>query len=105
MLHLDVQELMKQPSAGGVKTAIRQLNVHDGTVVLEIAKGNSIELAHLNLDAENLNLTQGSGIALKTDVAKLNSEADVVIKGAPSNLEIDVRLRPEDRSRSIQPQE
>ena len=93
-LHLDVQELMKQPSAGGVKTAIRQLNVHDGTVVLEIAKGNSIELAHLNLDAENLNLTQGSGIALKTDVAKLNSEADVVIKGAPSNLEIAVRLRP-----------
>jgi hypothetical protein len=71
VLRLDLQALMKPSNESGVKTAIRQLSVHNGTVVLEISEGNTIELPNIDLDAENLNLGQAAGIALKTDVPLL----------------------------------
>ncbi|MBM4297751.1 MAG: hypothetical protein FJ143_08430, partial [Deltaproteobacteria bacterium] len=93
VLRLDLEEFMKSSAQGEITTAIRQLNVRDGTVVLEIAEGNAIELPQITLDAENLNLGPQSGITLKTDVPALASEAEVALSGSLRELTVKVHLR------------
>lgn len=93
VLKLDVEELMKSSAQSEISTAIRQLNVQDGTVVLKLAEGNTIELPHINLNAENLNLGPSGAVTLKTDVPLLQSEADVVLSGSLRELAVTVNLR------------
>lgn len=94
VLRLDLEELMKPSAQIEIETAVRQLNVRDGTVVLKIAEGNTIELPHINLNAENLNLGPSSGVTLKTDVPALQSQADVALSGSLRELAVQVSLRP-----------
>lgn len=94
VLRLDLAELMKPSPRSEIKTAIRRLNVQDGTVVLKIAEGNTIELPHIDLNAENLNLGPSSGVTLKADVPALRSQADVALSGTLRELAVQVNLRP-----------
>ena len=94
LLHIDLENLMKSPQQSSNKIALRRLNVHQGTVVLKINATTTIDLPNIDVTAENLNLGEGAGIVLRTDVPSLSSAADIAIKGALRELHVAVNLLP-----------
>src|SRR5262249_29174166 len=94
LLRIDLENLLKSPQQSSSKMALRRLNVHHGTLVLRMNETTTIDLPNIDMTAENLNLDEGAGMVLRTDVPSFNSTADIAIKGALRELHLAVNLRP-----------
>jgi hypothetical protein len=81
MLSLDLDEIMKTSSRSSVELALRNLNVGKGTLVIKKGQEMIFELAQIDLNAQNLNLGQASGITLRADLPALKSQAEIVFTG------------------------
>lgn len=103
ILQLDLDEMMKSPTKGTAQIALRRLRVQNGTVVLKKGAQTLLELPRMNLTAENINLTEQSGVRLRADVPQLNGEAEVRIQGQPRDFESEITIRPKP-SNSLLPQ-
>ncbi|MGH7782867.1 MAG: hypothetical protein ACREO5_03355, partial [Candidatus Binatia bacterium] len=99
--YLELEELLKAPPQTSSAVAVRHLNVRDGAVVLKTAEKNSIEFSSINLNAQNLNVGQTSGITLRADVPWLDAEAELFIKQQEEKKEVEMILRPRPADRLI----
>jgi hypothetical protein len=93
MLRLDMQAFTKPSTTDSPQIAIRHLNVRDGAIVIKNGEETLIELPNLNVNAENLNLSEPSGISLRTSVPALDGEAELHVKGHLRELESDLIIR------------
>jgi len=92
ILQVDIQQLGGSGS-DTAPIALRHLNVHDGTVVLNRGEEKLFELPKIDLQAENINLGRQAGVTLRADVPALNGTAELIVKGHWRELESAVVIR------------
>jgi uncharacterized protein involved in outer membrane biogenesis len=78
-LHLDLSELVDSTKTSKLAISVRHLNIADGTVVLKIGDGNPIEFRSLAMNAEDVNLGQGTGLNLRAEVPSLKGLVEVLV--------------------------
>lgn len=93
LLSLDMQAFTQSSTTASTQIAIRRLNIRDGAIVIKNGDENVIELPNLNLNAENLNLSEQSGINLSAGVPALDGDAELRLKGRLRELESDLIIR------------
>jgi hypothetical protein len=103
VLEFDVEELIKPATTTSAKFALRQLNVQDGTIVLKKGGSTLFELPNINLEAQNLNLGERSGISLHADVPQLQAEMELNLSGALRALDGEIVLRSKQTKQIIRP--
>ena len=103
VLEFDVEEVMKPATATSAKFALRQLNVQDGTIVLKKGEATLFELPKINLEAQNLNVGERSGISLHADVPQLHAEVELNLSGGLRALNGQIVLRSKQTKRIIRP--
>ena len=91
-LHLDLGELVDSTKANKLAVSVRHLNIADGTVVLKIGDGNPIEFRSLAMNAEDVNLGQGTGLNLRAEVPSLKSFVEVLVSGDEKEKNVAIRL-------------
>ena len=95
VLEVDIDEMMKPATGSSAKFGLRHLNVRDGSIVLKKGGATVFELPNINMEAENLNIGQQSGINLRADVPPLKGEAELHLSGQLRALEADLIIRPQ----------
>jgi hypothetical protein len=95
VLEVNIDEMMKPSTGSSAKFGLRHLNVRDGSIVLKKGGATVFELPNINMEAENLNLGQQSGINLRADVPPLKGEAELHLSGQLRALEADLIIRPQ----------
>jgi hypothetical protein len=103
VLEFDVEEVMKPATTTSAKFALRQLNVQDGTIVLKKGGSTLFELPKINLEAQNLNVGERSGISLHADVPQLQAEMELNLSGGLRALDGEIVLRSKQTKRIIRP--
>jgi hypothetical protein len=103
VLEFDVEEMMKPATATPAKFALRQLNIQDGTIVLKKRGATLFELPKINLEAQNLNLGERSGISLQAEVPQLQAEMELNLSGRLRALDGEIVLRSKQGKRIIRP--
>lgn len=93
LLRVDLQSFANSSTQTKTDMAIRRLNVRDGVIVLTNGEHTVVELPNLNVNAENLNLGEPSGISLRADVPALDGKAELRLKGSPRELESELVVR------------
>ena len=93
IFHVDLQKLFDSPAKTSLGVAIRHLNVEDGTVVLKTMEGQNLEFRAVNLNAQNVNMEQASGITLRTDLPWLNGSAEISIHSEKEEQEAEIKVR------------
>jgi hypothetical protein len=93
IVHLNLQELFESPSKTSVNIAIRHLKIQDGTVVLVIGEGESVDFRSINVDAENLNVGETAGLRLSTDLPWLEGRADISIHEQKDEKILSLRIK------------
>ena len=101
VLQVDLTAVAAPSSKTAAEIALSQLNVREGTLVLTKEQTTVFELPKINLTANNLNLSEQSGIHMRADVPSLNGEAELRMSGAPRNLETEIIVRPKQKGRSF----
>ena len=91
-LYLDAGDLLQSSKEPAVNITVRHLIVEDGALVLRLANGNSFTLKSLAMHAEDLSLTEATGLNLRADVPLLNGVASVAFSGNDSEKRATVRL-------------
>ncbi|MGH7855011.1 MAG: hypothetical protein ACREP3_16295, partial [Candidatus Binatia bacterium] len=89
----NLDEMMKPSTEPSAKFGLRHLNVKDGSIVLKKGGDAVFELPNINLEAENLNLGQHSGINLRADVPHLKGEAQLQLSGQLRALDAELIIR------------
>ena len=95
ILSIDVVELMKpaEPSTRGI--GLRNLKVQNGSLVLKRKEETLFELPHIDLEAQNLNIGEESGIRLRADAPWLDdAETEMHFRGAMSAMTTEIIVRP-----------
>jgi hypothetical protein len=92
-LSLDMRGFTRSSTTASTQIAVRHLNVRDGAIVITNGDKTVIELPNLNVNAENLNLSEQSGMSLSTGVPALDGEAELRVKGRLRELEADLVIR------------
>src|SRR5207249_1683553 len=91
-LHLDLNELFDATKKNKLEVSIRYLNIEDGTLVLKVGDGTPIDFRSLAMNAENINLGQGTGLNLRTDVPSLEGVAEIVVTGDEKEKKATIRV-------------
>jgi hypothetical protein len=93
VIHLELDEMLKGPAEASSPLRLRHLEIHDGTVFLNTAEGKRFGFSSINLQAEDLNLGQSSGISLNADVPWQNAKAELFISRRNEETKVDLVLR------------
>jgi len=93
VLSVDLIEVLNSKSESKINLAIRHLNVRDGTVVIKTGDSHSFDLRAITVDADNLNIGETTGIALRAQLPWLNGEGDFLIRGNPTHMKAHIRIR------------
>jgi hypothetical protein len=93
IFHVDLQKLFDSSAKNSIDIAIRHLNVEDGTIVLKTIEGQSLEFRAVNLNAQNVNMGQASGIVLQTDLPWLTASAEISIHSEKEEQEAEIKVR------------
>ena len=93
VLEVEIEQIMRPSAAASTELGLRHLNVKDGSIVLKKQGAIVFELPNINLEAENLNLAQPSGINLRADVPPLKGEAELSLSGQPRALDAELVIR------------
>ncbi|HEX9272485.1 MAG TPA: hypothetical protein VGA01_09765, partial [Candidatus Binatia bacterium] len=93
VFHVDLQKLFDSSAKNSIDIAIRHLNVEDGTIVLKTIEGQSLEFRAVNLNAQNVNMGQASGIVLQTDLPWLTASAEISIHSEKEEQEAEIKVR------------
>ena len=101
VIYLDLRELLQASSQTSPGVAMRHLNVQEGTVVLKTAEHKTMEFSSIDLNAQNLNLGQTTGVTAYADVPWLDAEAELSFKQQKQEKEAEVILRPQPSNRRI----
>ena len=94
VLEIDLDEMLKPSKTSSAKFGLRRLNLQEGSLVLKKGGAVVFELKHINLEADNLNLGQRSGIDLRADVPPFNGVAELQVSGQRRALELGLVIRP-----------
>ena len=94
VLEIDLDDILKPSETSGARLGLRRLNLQEGSFVLKKGGAVVFELKNINLQAENLNLGQQSGIDLRADVPPLNGVAELQLSGQMRALELGLVIRP-----------
>jgi hypothetical protein len=94
VLEINIDEMMKPSTGSSAKFGLRHLNVKDGSIVLKKGGVTVFELPNINLEADNLNLGQQSGINLRADFPPLKGEAELHLSGQLRGLDAALIIRP-----------
>jgi len=92
VLEIDLAEFFKSRPKSDTTVALRNLNVTDGRAVIRIGDGKRIEIPALNLAAQNINLGDGTGAALRADIPALGGITDLAIAGQDSEITLDAKV-------------
>ena len=93
VFNVDLQKLF-DPSAGtSIDIAIRHLNIEDGTLVVKTSEGQSLEFRAVNLNAQNVNMGQASGMMLQTDLPWLTASAEISTHSEKEEQEAEIKIR------------
>ena len=93
IFHVDLQKLFDSSAKDSIDIAIRHLNVEDGTIVLETIEGQSLEFRAVNLNAQNVNMGQASGMTLETELPWLTGWAEISIRSEKKEQEAEIKVR------------
>jgi hypothetical protein len=93
IFHVDLQKLFDSSAKNSIDISIRHLNVEDGTIVLKTIGGQSLEFRAVNLNAQNINMGQASGITLQTDLPWLAASAVISIHSGKEEQEGEIKVR------------
>ena len=93
IFHVDLQKLFDSSTKHPLDVAIRHLNVEDGTVVLKSMEGQTLEFRAVNLNAQNFNMGQASGMTLQTELPWLNGSAEISIQSKKLAHEAEIKVR------------
>jgi hypothetical protein len=91
--HVDLQKLFDSSAKNSIDIAIRYLNIEDGTIVLKTIERQSLEFRAVNLNAQNVNMGQASGIILQTDLPWLTASAEISIHSEKEEQEAEIKVR------------
>ena len=94
VLEFDADEI--SPSRGNESAAIalRHLTVEDGTLVLKKGTKTIFSVPKINLDAQNINLREQTGVRLRADLPQWNAEVELQIRGRLRDLESVISILP-----------
>ena len=93
IFHVDLQKLFDSSAKNSIDIAIRHLNIEDGTIVLKTIEGQSLEFRAVNLNAQNVNMGQASGVILQTDLPWLTASAEISIHSEKEEQEAEIKVR------------
>ena len=93
IFHVDLQKLFDSSAKNSIDIAIRHLNIEDGTIVLKTIAGQSLDFRAVNLNAQNVNMGQASGIMLQTDLPWLTASAAISIHSEKEEQEAEIKVR------------
>ena len=93
VFHVDLQKLFDSSAKNSIDFAIRHLNIEDGTIVLKTIEGQSLEFRAVNLNAQNVNMGQASGMILQTDLPWLTASAEISIHSEKQEQEAKIKVR------------
>ena len=93
VFHVDLQKLFDSSAGTSIDIAIRHLNIEDGTLVVKTIEGQSLEFRAVNLNAQNVNMGQASGIMLQTDLPWLTASAEISIHSEKEEQEAEIKVR------------
>jgi hypothetical protein len=93
VFHVDLQKLFDSSAGTSIDIAIRHLNIEDGTLVVKTIDGQSLEFRAVNLNAQNVNMGQASGIMLQTDLPWLTASAEISIHSEKEEREAEIKVR------------
>ncbi len=79
VLYLELDDLMKSSKEAASDITIRHLNIADGTLVLNVGSGHSLDFRSLAMNAENVNVGEAAGLNLRADIPWLKGIAEVVV--------------------------
>jgi hypothetical protein len=99
-LHLDPGELFDATGRSKLDISIRYLNIADGTLVLKMGNGDSIDFRSLAMNGENVNLGRGTGLNLRADVPWLDGVLEIVATGDANEKKATIRVE-QNRARSF----
>jgi hypothetical protein len=92
IFHVDLQKLFDSSAGTSIDIAIRHLNIEDGTIVVKTG-GQSLEFRAVNLNAQNINMGQASGIVLQMDLPWLTASAEISIHSEKEEQEAEIKVR------------
>jgi hypothetical protein len=93
IFHVELQKLFDSSAKNSIDIAIRHLNIEEGTIVLKTSEGQSSEFRAVNLNAQNVNMGQTSGIVLQTDLPWLTASAEISIHSDKEAQEAKIKVR------------
>jgi hypothetical protein len=93
IFHVDLQKLFDSSAKNSMDIAIRHLNVEDGMIVLKTIEGQSLEFRAVNLNAQNINMGEASGMTLETDLPWLRASAEISIHSEDDEQEAEIKVR------------
>ena len=93
IFHVELQKLFDSSAKNSIDIAIRHLNIEDGTIVLKTSEGQSSEFRAVNLNAQNVNMGQASGIVLQADLPWLTASAEISIHSEKEAQEAEIKVR------------
>lgn len=93
VFRLELQTLFDSSTTGSFNIAIRRLNVEDGTIVLNTTSGKTLDFRAVNLHAQNVNLGQSTGIALRTELPWLQGSAEIALRSGHDEQEATIKIR------------
>ena len=93
VFHIDLQKLFDSSANNSMAFAVRHLNVENGTVVLKTREAQSFEFRAVNLNAQNFNMGQASGMTLHMDLPWATASAEILIHGETDEQEAVVKIR------------
>ncbi|HEX6769950.1 MAG TPA: hypothetical protein VF208_11415, partial [Candidatus Binatia bacterium] len=88
VLEIDLAELLKSQPKGETTIALRHLKIVNGRAVVKTEDGKQIEIPAINFDAQNLNLGDRTGIALRAEIPPLDGIADIAIERRDSEFSL-----------------
>jgi hypothetical protein len=93
VFHVNLQRLFDSSPRTSPDIAIRHLNIEGGTVFLKTMEGQILEFRAINLDAQNFNMGQASGMTLQTELPWLNGFAEISIQSEKLAHEAEIKVR------------
>ena len=92
IFHVNLQQLFDSSAKTSLDIAIRHLNIEDGTVFLKTTEGQTLEFRAVNLNAQNFNMGQASGMTLQTELPWLNGSAEISIRSEKVEHEAEIKV-------------
>ncbi len=93
IFHVDLQKLFDSSAKSSMEIGVRHLNVEDGTIILKTMEGQNLDFRAVNLNAENVNLGQTSGMTLRTDLPWLQGSAEISIRSKKDQQEAEIKVQ------------